>query len=109
MSSNENLKPRFWYGYYVCACLLIAKFLWSVLTPGVTYEMPRGVYLSIGIDLGLLVAVVLARRQILRWGDPGTPKTTRAKLVFFPAVISGVGLILIRFLSDKGWWTGHLT
>jgi hypothetical protein len=30
------------------------------------------------------------------------------KALFGAALVAGIGLLVLRLISDHGWWTGHL-
>ena len=56
----------------------------------------------------LLVGVIGARSQLFAKLPEMDSRRPIAGILFVAAVISGVGLLLIRFTSDQAWWTGHL-
>ncbi len=108
MPQNRELKPTFWLSYYFLATVIVARFLWRVLTSGGSFPLPPFHYYSMVIDLLMLGALMFAKRHVSRWVGYGSPEASKANLAFVPGLIAGVGLLLIRFTSHHAWWTGHL-
>ena len=97
-----------WYFFLFFSVYLILRFLSGLFIPGGSWPLPPAHYMAMGIDLGLLVGVVVARSQLFAKLPPRDRKRDIAGILFVAAVISGVGLLLIRFTSEQSWWTGHL-
>jgi hypothetical protein len=77
----------------VIACLLIVDCLWRLVAPGGLWPVSPWHYLSMGVDLLLLIAP-----PYIRWGG----------WLFGLGVGAGVIMLLLRFTSEHAWWTGHL-
>lgn len=58
-----------------------------------------------GIDLVLLGAIIGMRSRLFESAQD--PRLTSANLLLAAGIVSGVGLIGLRFTSDSAWWTGH--
>jgi hypothetical protein len=85
--------------FIVVAALLIGSFLYRVLVPAHEYAVRPDQLLTMAIDLALIVSLVgLKQRAQLPGGT----------ILFWIALIAGVGLFAIRLLGDDQWWTGHL-
>ncbi|WP_027060162.1 hypothetical protein [Mesorhizobium loti] len=74
---------------------------------GGEYASRAVAWLDIVINLGLLFGLYNARKALMgaapadyRW-KVGTP-------LDWAAMVSGIGMLLIRVSSSHGWWTGHL-
>lgn len=96
-----------WRIYQCVSIYLFLRFLWAVLIPGGEWPLPPWHYVSMGIDLVLLVCVVLMRPQLFPAGSQD-PRAGMANVLFGLGLVAGVGLLLIRFTSKAAWWTGHL-
>jgi len=105
---SEKLDTKFWWIYFLVAGLILVGFIWRVATPGGEFPMPPMHYFDMLLNLALLVVLIAARRQIARHGDADDPRVVWGGFVFYPALIAGIGLTLLRFTSDHAWWTGHL-
>ncbi len=97
-----------WYFFLFFCAYLILRFLSGLFIPGGEWPLSPAHYLSMAIDLGLLAGVFGARSQLFAKLPEMDTRRPIAGILFVAAVISGVGLLLIRFTSDQAWWTGHL-
>jgi hypothetical protein len=79
----------------ILACYLIGTFLWNVFVPAHEYQMRTVQMLTIGFNLLAVVGLFALR-------------TSMPKPLFGAALVAGVGLLVLRLISDHGWWTGHL-
>ena len=88
--------------------LLTLKFLWNLLVAGGERPLSPVHYMTMGIELAMLIGLVGLRSQIagVLSADDGRHNTMR--ILFVVGVIAGVGLLAIRFTSDAAWTTGHL-
>jgi len=107
MPDSSSAKPMPWTTFRVIAALLIVTFVYRLSIPSHEYDSRGVVILDIVLNIGLLVGLFGTKRTLSqkapdddRW-QVGTP-------LYWAALTSGVGLLLIRFTSDSGWWTGHL-
>jgi hypothetical protein len=96
---NESATPAD-AGYHrklfvVVSCMLIASLVYRVLIPADELPSRAEQILTIGFDLGMVIGLFGMR-------DHGP------KALFWPAMIAGVCLLLIRFTSAEAAWTGHL-
>jgi hypothetical protein len=81
--------------FWLLCLYLIGSFLWRVLTPAHEYPMRDVQVMTIVFDVLIVVGLISMKSK-----DP--------KLLFWTALIAGVGLLAIRLNSDASWWTGHL-
>lgn len=105
----EPTKPdSTWIAGMIVAGVLILRFVWGAFVPGGEWPVSPAHYLAMAIDAGLLIGLVGMRKEISATSRAAAqPGLTRA--LFICGVASGIGLLLIRFTSDRAWWTGHLT
>jgi hypothetical protein len=93
----------------VIAGYLILRCLWKVLVPATEYSLPPWPILTLIFDILMLIPLFILKPQIPAAG-PDAPATVRyAKPLFVGGIVATVILVLIRFSSESGWWTGHLT
>jgi len=85
--------------FLVISAALIGTFLYRVLVPAHEYAVRSDQLLTMGIDLLLIVGLVGTKRRAQIAG--GT-------VLFWIALIAGIGLFAIRLLGDDQWRTGHL-
>jgi hypothetical protein len=85
--------------FLVVAAVLIGTFLYRAVVPAHEYAMRDEQLLTMGIDLLLIIGLVGIQRKAQL---PGT------SVLFWIALVAGVGLFGIRLLGDDQWWTGHL-
>jgi hypothetical protein len=100
-------KPVSWTPFRVLAALLILPFIWRLCIPDSEFATRGVVWLDTLINRGLLFGHYGARKALVgaapdddRW-KVGTP-------LYRAAMVSGIGMMLIRISSSHGWWTGHL-
>lgn len=79
------------------AGLLIGNFLWRALVPAAEYPMRSMQALTMVFDLALIAGLVGMKSR--------APKLT---VLFWIALVAGIGLFAIRLNGDASWWTGHL-
>ena len=91
--TGANRKP--WL-FYALTCVLIAEFLWNVLTPGHGYPMRTEQVMTMVFNAGMVIGLFAVK-------DSGP------KPLWWIALVAGIGLFIIRFTGDAAWWTGHLT
>ena len=60
------------------------------------------------INLGLIVGLVGTHKALAKEFDPDDSRWSTAKMLYWGAIVGGVGMLLIRFTSNAAWWTGHL-
>ena len=101
MSTQQTGTPdaanRSWVVFLVVALLLIASFVYRAFTPAHEYPMRDEQLLTMGIDLLLIVGLIGLKRRI-----------AKGAVLFWIALIAGIGLFAIRLTGDAQWWTGHL-
>lgn len=97
-----------WAIYLIVSGYLILRFAAAIVLRGGEWPMPPSHYLQMAVDLGLLVGLFGLRSQFYAKLDRFDSRRGPAGVLFVFGVVSGVGLLLIRFTSDAAWWTGYL-
>lgn len=101
--------PRnIWPIYLLISGYLIVRFLSAVLIPGGGWPLSPAHYLSMAIDLCLLIGLFGTRSQLNKTMSSDDSRQSLAGAMFVGGIVAGIGLLLIRFTSDAAWWTGHL-
>lgn len=85
---------------------LIVTFLWRLLTAAHEFPSPALRNLTIGLDLLCVIGLIGAGIQLYKNSIPG--HSTGSKILFWIALLAGVGLFAIRLHGNESWWTGHL-
>jgi len=108
MDTSGRQNQANWRVYIFVSIYLAIRFLWGVFVPGGEYPMPPWHYVSMGVDLVLLICVLMLRSRLFPELGANDPRTTWANVLFGVGLVSGIGLLAIRFTSNAAWWTGHL-
>lgn len=71
------------------------------------YPMRPALLISLGLDaLAVLTLIVLRVRRSNRF-RPQDLERSRGSILFWLALLAGLGLFGIRLQNDASWWTGH--
>ena len=62
--------------------------------------------MTIGLDLLCLIGLIGTGIHFFKNSLPG--EAMAWKVLFWIALVAGVGLFAIRLNGDASWWTGHL-
>jgi hypothetical protein len=87
------------------AIILIGTFLWRALATAHEFPSPELRNMTIGLDLLCLVGLIGLQIQISR-KRPAVGLGLH--VLFWIALLAGLGLFAIRLNGTKSWWTGHL-
>lgn len=107
MTEKAAAPSREWLLFVLVCVYLVFQILWRIFTRAGEWPMPPMHLLSMALDLALVVVAVMLYSSLGHKLPEGDGKRTLRPLLFFPALIAGIGMFLIRFSSDVGWWTGH--
>jgi hypothetical protein len=92
----------------VIACLLIVDCLWRLVTPGGPWPVTPWHYVSMGVDLLLLIGLITLWRSYPAPTPDAPPYVRWGGSIFGLGVAAGIIMLLVRFTRDHAWWTGHL-
>ena len=85
---------------------LIGAFLWRALTAAHEYPSVTVRNMTIGLDLLCVVALIASGIHFFKNSEQG--ESTPWKILFWIALVAGLGLFAIRTNGDDSWWTGHI-
>jgi hypothetical protein len=92
-------------------CLLslymIATFLYRAFVFGGEWPRPPTRFITMSIDLLCVVSLIWLKVQ-LSAGKPGKRISTGGVVIFWIALLAGLGVLAIRLHDDASWATGHL-
>jgi hypothetical protein len=103
----ESLTKTKWL-FYLLSIFTISTFLWRFLVPAYEESDPNTlIYLKILFELVQVPALVILFSYLRgRYGlDPKGMLTT----VFLIALVASIGILVMRFSTPDGWYTGHRT
>lgn len=106
--NTEKSLSRGWLIFVLVSLYVTAQFLWRAFTRGGEWPMSPAHYLSMALDLILIVALIGLYRAMGSQLPAGDGRQAARQVLFWPAILSGIGMFVIRFSSDVGWWTGHI-
>ena len=92
----------------IAALILLYNAVTRVLVEAHSFNGDGVIWMTIAIDVALLVAVFGLRSQLARalpWGDGRRNWLTP---LFIIGLICGVVVLVLRISSREGWYTGHL-
>lgn len=101
-------RNNLWAIYIIVSCYLMLRFGAAVVLRGGEWPLSPSHYLQMAVDAGLLIGLFGLRSQVYASFDRYDSRRGLAGLLFVLGIISGIGLLLIRFTSDAAWWTGYL-
>jgi hypothetical protein len=73
------------------------------------YEWPTRFeqVVTISFDLLCLGSLIALKMQISRAMRSSQSTWTKGNVLFWIALVTGLGVLAIRFHGDASWWTGH--
>jgi hypothetical protein len=98
---------RNWNIFRIISAYMMLLFLWRLFVPAHEYSMRTEQVLDIIINIGLIVGLVGTHRALAREFDHDDSRWSTANMLYWGAMVGGVGMLLIRLTSDAAWWTGH--
>ena len=92
--------------FYLVSIFVIWTFLWRFLVPA--YEESESdtlIYLEILVELVQVPALIILFSYLRpRYGFDSTSMLTT---VFSIALVASIGILVMRFSTTDGWYTGH--
>jgi uncharacterized protein YndB with AHSA1/START domain len=95
--------------FQVISLYLIATFLWRAFTTANEYPSRTLQVMTMALDLIGLIALIGLKVEIGKKIPSNEAKWMAGEVLFWIALIAGLGLFAIRLNGDASWWTGHLT
>jgi hypothetical protein len=87
---------------------MIVDCLWRLFARGGPWPVTPWQYVSMGIDVLLLVGLVALWRRYSAPTPDAPPYVRWSGSLFGLGAAAGVIMLLLRFTSDHAWWTGRL-
>ena len=92
--------------FYLVSIYVILTFLWRFLVPA--YEESDTdtlIYLNILLELAQVASLIILFSYLRpRYGGASTAMLTT---VFLIALAASIGILVMRFSTTHGWYTGH--
>jgi hypothetical protein len=101
----ESITKTKWL-FYLLSIFTICTFLWRFLIPA--YEESDSntlIYLKILFEAAQVPALIILFSYLRR--RYGLDPTGWLKTVFWVALVASIGILLMRFSTTGGWYTGH--
>jgi hypothetical protein len=94
--------------FLLLSIFVIGSFGWRVYDPGFEFPSRAEQLTTIAVDLLCIVGLVGLKARIVRGAPSGQSDWTKWQVLFFIALVAGLGLLAIRLNGNASWWTGHL-
>jgi hypothetical protein len=93
--------------FVVVSVYLIAAFLWRFFVPADEYPSAALQYMSMALDAGMVIGLAGSKQQVTRFLAADDGGRVLATVLFWVAILAGLGLFAIRLSGQVGWETGH--
>jgi hypothetical protein len=93
--------------FWLLALYIIGTFLWRAFVPGGEWPRPPTRFITIAIDLLSVGILIRLKAQLSAEKRPGKRISTGSIVLFWIALLAGLGVLAIRLHDDASWATGH--
>jgi hypothetical protein len=93
--------------FQLLSIFMIGNFLWRAFKPGYEWPMRFEQIITIAFDLLCLGSLIGLKIQISRAMPSSQSTWTKGNVLFWIALVAGLGVLAIRLHGDASWWTGH--
>ena len=93
--------------FQLLSIFMIGNFLWRAFKPGYEWPMRFEQVITIAFDLLCLGSLIGLKIQISRPMRSSQSTWTKGNVLFWIALVAGLGVLAIRLHGDASWWTGH--
>ena len=93
--------------FWLLSVYMITTFLWRAFIPGGEWPRPPTRFITIAIDLLCIGVLVRLKVRLSAEKKPGKRISTGGKVLFWIALLAGLGVLAIRLHDDASWATGH--
>ena len=92
--------------FYLVSIYLALIFLWRFLVPATEESEPNSlIYLEIVLEIVQVIGLIALFSYLRpRYGGGSTAVLT---VVFLIALAASIGILVMRFSTTHGWYTGH--
>jgi|HubBroStandDraft_2_1064218.scaffolds.fasta_scaffold415393_1 hypothetical protein len=92
--------------FYVISTYVILTFIWRFLVPATEESEPNSlIYIEILFEVVQIAALIALFSYLRSYYD--NPSAAILISVFLIALMTAIGILVLRFSSDHGWYTGH--
>ena len=93
--------------FWLLSIYMICTFLWRAFIPGGEYPRAPTRFITIAIDLLCVGILIGLKVQLSAKKKPGKRISTAGIVLFWIALLAGLGVLAIRLHDDASWATGH--
>ena len=93
--------------FWLLSIYMIGTFLWRAFVPGGEWPRPPTRFITIAIDLLSVGILIRLKAQLSAEKKPGKRISTAGNVLFWIALLAGLGVLAIRLHDDASWATGH--
>jgi hypothetical protein len=93
--------------FWLLSLYIMATFLWRAFVPGGEWPRPPTRFITIAIDLLCVGILIRLKAQLSAQKKPGKRISTGGIVLFWIALLAGLGVLAIRLHDDASWATGH--
>ena len=93
--------------FQLLSLFMIGNFLWRAFKPGYEWPMRFEQVITIAFDLLCLASLIGLKIQISRVMPSSQSTWRKGNVLFWIALVAGLGVLAIRLHGDASWWTGH--
>lgn len=93
--------------FWLLSIYIIGTFLWRAFVPGGEWPRPPTRFITIAIDLLSVGILIRLKVQLSAEKKPGKRISTAGIVLFWIALLAGLGVLAIRLQDDASWATGH--
>jgi hypothetical protein len=105
MAKGEQGSRRDRTTFFLLAIFLIGAFLWRFFVPAHEYPSSSTRLFTLVLDAGMLIGLIGLRARATSAFDDST--RTMVTVLFWVALVAGIGLFAIRLGGDAQCATGH--
>ena len=99
--------PRKQALFWLLSIYMICTFLWRAFIPGGEYPRAPTRFLTIAIDLLCVGILIRLKVKFSARKKPDKRLSTGGIVMFWIALMAGLGVLAIRLHGDDSWATGH--
>jgi hypothetical protein len=109
MATDNRKVNTNWWVFLIASLYLTLTCLYKAILPGSGEWPSNGVAIMSMVFQAAMTVGLIGLRSELKTGLPaGDRRRDFIQLLFWTGLVAGVLLLLFRFGSHGGWYTGHL-
>lgn len=107
MAERERELPNGWPWLWAVTIYLSAKLIWRLTVTAGEYARTSTVWIDIGLTILIMWASLHFAKQARQHPKTNPDRIPLANRLCGIAIVAGIGLLLLRFVPEHGWKTGH--